>query len=123
MADKLRAYVMEEADRGSIANAENAALVSAVFAREMECVAGKPVRYDSGNGQSDGGQLGVMELSEWKRIVESWVLNPEVPVSLSASQYDSILGWALSGRDMAELKAIRARGDYWEEFSAATFED
>lgn len=120
MGEKLRAYVMKSLDEMNATNAKNVAIASSFFAREMECVAGEPPRLESAAATDDSGKLGLVEWSKYRERIESIILNPDQNIGgMTADNYESILGWALSEEDITELKAIRARHGYWGKLSTA----
>ena len=120
LGEKLRAYVMKSLDEMNSSNAQNVAIASSFFAREMECVAGEPPRLESAAATDESGELGVVEWSKYREGIESIILDPDRNIGgMDTDGYESILGWALSEEDMSELKAIRSRHGYWDKLSTA----
>ena len=115
MAEKLRQQVQAYAEQGKVIGAQRLAEASCLFAREMDCVSGKPA--DTGTDSSTWkNRSAVMELSEWRQQVNSIVLNPkEYPGGFSAKDYDTVLRWVLSDIEMEQLEAIRKEHGYWDE--------
>jgi len=119
MAEKLRAKAQSYLDKGNYSG-QHLAYVSALFAREMLCVAGdkSPESFDMPENR-DGGDIAIRELSEWKKNTAAIILNPDADVpSVTAEIYDDILGWALSQEDLSRLREIREKFGYWEQFRA-----
>lgn len=120
MGDKLRAYVMTSLDNMNAAGAQNVAVASSFFAREMECVAGQPPRLESTAPDDEPGKLRALKWGEYRARIESTILDPEHDIGgLTPDSYKTILGWALSKEDMSNLEAIRSRHGYWDKLSTA----
>lgn len=121
LGGKLKAYVTRQLDDHNMANAQNMAIASCFFAREMECVAGKAPRRTASAAEAEGeSQMGLVPWEQVRARIEGIVLKPDAPISgLTEDDYRAILAWALSEPDMNTIEEIRKRHGYWSELRAA----
>jgi len=117
---KLKAYVLEKIDDYNMAGAQNMAIASCFFAREMECVAGKEPRLTASPSEKQEKEMGLVAWEKVRARIEGIVLKPDTPISgMSEDDYKAILGWALSDEDMKALEEIRKKHGYWLKLRTA----
>ena|GEM_PF-5579940 len=115
MADKMKAKVEEYIKGNRVVAAQNLAEASSLFAREIDCVAGKSLDTDT-SASTWKKHDALMEKSEWEKRLNAIVLNPmEYPGGFRESDYNKVLRWALSDDDMQKLGEIRKRHNYWDK--------
>ena len=115
MGEKLRQQVENYANEGNINGAQNLAVASCLFAREMDCVAGGAI--DTGTDESTWkNRAAVMDLAKWRQEVNDIVLKPQQYSGRfsSAKAYTAVLGWVLSETEIMQLEAIRKKHGYWD---------
>jgi hypothetical protein len=119
-ADKLRSYVNKSLDESNVSNAQNVAIVSVSFARELNRLSGMPTEPKNDSPQDDKPQerkMGLVDFTIVRVRIERLILNPSAQVEKPTEKtYDSILGWALSEDDMKTVRDIRKAAGYWEAF-------
>ena len=113
MGRKLQAEVNRALDQRLSPWCVYVAAASAIFAREMDCVAGNP-----SNPVTLKGNLpmpsGLVEESEYRRAVEQITLNDQCAVGgMTPQLYREVLEKVLSKEDLAELDEIRQARGYW----------
>ena len=118
MAEKLRASVKKSLNEENFMAANHLATVSCIFAREMDCVAGKPPNTQSSARDTRPPQL--LRPDEVKEIIESRILKSDVQIGeWNVASYMSSLRSALSEDDIRSLEDIRKRHGYWDALSTA----
>jgi hypothetical protein len=117
---KLKAYVIEKLDDYNLEGAENMAIASCFFAREMECVAGKEPRLTANASDKQEKEMGLVAWEKVRSRIERIVLKADIPISgMSEAGYKTILAWAFSEEDMKTLEGIRKKHGYWLELRTA----
>lgn len=115
MAEKFRAKVKELVAADRLMDAYRIANASCFFAREMDCVAGHPLRATA--GQSDITR--VEDASAFKARIEDMVLKPDRFIETYAESYAAAMGEVLTQGEIARLNEIRARFKYWDQLQGA----
>lgn len=117
MAEKIRKYVEGElAKDGPSHDILWAVNASCFFAREMDCVAGKPP--DTRRGEPD--KVRVEEHQAFKSRMRCTLLKPDGLVdAMSAEGYVEVLTWMLTKQDLRRLTEIRKKFGYWEKLKTA----
>jgi hypothetical protein len=123
MAEKIRVKVKSYVSDLNLSGANELAIASVLFAREMQCASGerKPESFEVSSSTRGGGELQVMDTSEARARCEKFTqrvtLNADEGVAkMRLGDYDAILGWALTAEDLARLREIRTKCGYWAPF-------
>ena len=116
MAAKIRSFIEQSLAEMNINQTTWATNASCMFAREMDCVAGKSP--DTSRGGKD--VMRTEAPSEYEARIKGIILNPNGLVrGMSAKSYAEVLGWMLTEDELARLQAIRTKYKYWDQLKAA----
>lgn len=130
MANKISSAVNDKMVSGDYVQARNLALASCIFAREINCVQGKPpltptpdlaMKITEPPGDEAkrtliflGGSL-VSLGDAWKTIQETALQANKEIKGIDRVTYDDILKSALSEAELQQLQKLRAAKLYWAE--------